>query len=331
MRLQAESKDNKLLQQLLYKLFAKSGGDQLVWKLDSRRLRILCYHGICADHLAGEPWVPRYFVTQSAFERQLQYLQRNACVLPLGQAVECLRSGSLPPRCVSITFDDGYANNLQLAYPLLRKYGLPATIFLSSSYIESGDLFPFLKLSLIRLTIEGGGVAPRLPDYKTTPIDLVEQRAAPWWAEVKERFTDDQRQTLQPMTVEDVRAADSTLIEFGSHSHTHCILRNETRQRRQQEIHTSIEKVAQWTGRRTRTFSYPNGERGDFGETDKEVLRAAGVEAAVTGIGGANSSRAELLALRRYPISIDHGDASFRAEVSGFRTAVLAAARRLAS
>ena len=91
------------------------------------------------------------FVTRSAFESQLQYLQQRAVVLPLSKAVEALRNGSLPKRAVSLTFDDGYANNLQLAYPLLRRYGVHATIFVSTACVETGQFHPFLKLRLIRL------------------------------------------------------------------------------------------------------------------------------------------------------------------------------------
>src|SRR5262245_24984674 len=116
----------------VFEFFSRAGGDRLVWGLDRHRLRILCYHGVCDDHLAGQPWVPDFFVTASAFERQLQYLRRHARVLPLDEAARKLREGTLPPQAVSITFDDGYANNLHLACPLLVKYGLPATFFLSS-------------------------------------------------------------------------------------------------------------------------------------------------------------------------------------------------------
>src|SRR6266571_4093146 len=108
----------------LYKSFARISGDRLVWKLSSDRLRILCYHGVCDDSVARESWVPSYFVTRSAFEFQLQYLRRWASVLPLSEAVRRLRAGSLPPHAVSITFDDGYANNVHLALPLLERYGM---------------------------------------------------------------------------------------------------------------------------------------------------------------------------------------------------------------
>ena len=322
-----------LVQHVIFQSFVASGCDRLVWRLRPKQLRILCYHGICADSLAGEPWVPSYFVTQSAFERQLQYLQRHANLLHLSQAVACLRDGSLPPRCVSITFDDGYANNLELAYPLLKKYQAPATVFLASAYMESGEIFPFLKLKLIKLSGRDG-CEPSLPpplDYKANPLDLVVQRAKPHWERLAPHLSDYQRRTLRPLTVEEVQLADPRLIEFGAHSHTHCILTNESRLRRREEILTSIDKVEQFTGRRVLLFSYPNGQREDFDELDKEVLRSRGIEAAVSGMAGANDGRADALELRRFPVGMYHGDAGFRAEVAGFRAALLAVRGRLES
>lgn len=300
------------------------GGDRLAWRMGANRLRILCYHGVCEDRLAGEPWVPLYFVTQSAFERQLRYLKGNARVLPLADAIARLQEGSLPPRSVSLTFDDGYANNLELAQPLLARHGMSATVFLSSAYIETGELYPFLKLKLIRLSAAAGRpiAAEPLLDYKSAPLDTVMERAAPWWESVRSSLTAEQRRFLRPLTIDEVLSADPEVIEFGAHSHTHCILSNESPERRQREIRISVDKVRQWSGRPVRLFSYPNGEHGDFGETDKEALRAEGVEAAVTGIGGANSTGADPFALRRYPITISHDECRFRAEVTGFRAAL---------
>jgi peptidoglycan/xylan/chitin deacetylase (PgdA/CDA1 family) len=316
---------------ILYQSFSKTGGDKLVWKLDAGRLRILCYHGVCEDRLAKEAWVPGYFVTASAFEKQLQYLKRNARVLPLDEAVERLRSGTLPARCVSLTFDDGYANNLDVAYPILQKYDTPATIFLSTAYMESGEFFPFLKLKLIQLDGKIDLTTASLANYKSSPIDEVDRTAGRWWGQVRTSLTSDQIRTLRPLGVDEVQRADSKLIDFGAHSHTHCILKNESHQRRREEIQKSVRKVAQWTGRSGRLFSYPNGQRGDFGEVDRQALRAEGIRAAVTGISGANSRRSEMLELRRYPVALHHDEASFRAEVTGFRSALLAAARRRAS
>jgi peptidoglycan/xylan/chitin deacetylase (PgdA/CDA1 family) len=313
------------MRQVLYKTFAKLRGDRLAWRVPLKRLRILCYHGICDDNLAGEPWIPDYFVTAGEFERQLQYLKDNAHVLSLTEGVARLQEGTLPSGAVSITFDDGYANNLSLAYPLLRKYQIPATIFLSTAYMESGELFPFLRLQLIGLA--RGNQEGRAPAYKSDPLDRVLNWAGDRWRSVKEALTEDQLRTLRPLTVAEVKAADPTLIEFGAHSHTHCIFRNETPDRRRDEIRSSIQNLSRWNGGPVQLFSYPNGERGDFGEIDKQALRACGIEAAVTGIGGSNGKRTDLLELRRYPVGMHHGVTGFRAEVSGLRSFVLAASR----
>jgi peptidoglycan/xylan/chitin deacetylase (PgdA/CDA1 family) len=312
----------------LYKSFSKAG-DQAVWLLDSGRLRILCYHGVCLDRLATEPWMPEYFVAQSAFEKQLQYLQRNASILPLSEAVTRLQDGSLPPRSVSITFDDGYANNLYLAQPLLQKYQMHATVFLSSAYIESGELYPFLKLKLIRQN--AGSVAPHMLEYKSNPLDVVMESAKAPWRAVEHHLTGDQCQTLRPLSIDEVRKADPSTIRFGAHSHTHCILRNESTARRQEEIRLSVRKVEEWTGLPVRLFSYPNGEPGDFDDADKQTLRAEGIQAAVTGIGGANTRPVDLLALRRYPLTLGHDEHRFRAELAGVRAALQSVARRVSA
>jgi peptidoglycan/xylan/chitin deacetylase (PgdA/CDA1 family) len=169
------------------------------------------------------------------------------------------------------------------------------------------------------------------PEYKSEPLDTVTEWIDKWWPAVNAILTDDQRRTLRPLTVDEVKAADPEWIVFGAHTHTHCILENETRERRRKEIESSIDKVAQWTGRPTRLFSYPNGQREDFGQFDKQALRAKGVQAAVSGIRGANNHRSDLLELRRYPVGMYHYAVAFSAEVTGFRSAVLAACRGMAS
>ncbi len=300
----------------------------MLWSLGRRSLRILCYHGICPDRLARESWIPSYFVTESAFENQLRYLQNHATVVPLADAVASLQSGTLPQRAVSITFDDGYANNLHLAQPMLQKYRMHATVFVSSACVEFGEMYPFLKLKLISLN---GNSAPHLLDYKSNPLDLVMRAAESSWLEVKRGLSEDQWQTLRPLAKAELLMADPEVIEFGAHGHTHCILRNETRERRRQEIQFSVKKVGEWTRRPVRLFSYPNGEPGDFDEVDQATLRAESIQAAVSATGGANMKPFDLFALRRYPLTMNHDEHRFRAEVSGFRAAMQSVSRRLSA
>jgi peptidoglycan/xylan/chitin deacetylase (PgdA/CDA1 family) len=238
------------------------------------------------------------------------------------EAMLRLRAGTLPPRSVCITFDDGYANNLQLAYPVLTKYRLPATIFLSSAYVESGEFFPFIRLKLIQLRL-GHSVVQSLPDYKSSPLDLVLESTRRWWKNVETELTEDQRETLRPLSITETSAFDPNLIELGGHSHTHCILRNENETRRYEEIAACLQRIAQWTGRPVRLFAYPNGQRGDFGPFDKEVLRSQGVNVAVTGIGGNNGPADDPFEMKRYPVGLYHDPDGFRTELSGLRSALL--------
>jgi len=91
------------------------------------RLLILCYHGISLEdeHL----WRPRLYVEPQKMEQRLECLKKGKfSILPLGEALQQLRSGSLPPRSVALTFDDGTYDFFRQAYPLLRSYGFPATV-----------------------------------------------------------------------------------------------------------------------------------------------------------------------------------------------------------
>lgn len=309
----------------VFRLFSEARCDRVVWRMDGARLRILMYHGVCEDAVAGQPWVPGFFVTRSAFESQLQYLSRWTCVLPLSEAVERLGSKTLPDRCVAVTFDDGYANNLHLAAPLLEKYGACATIFLATAYIQSGDFLPFDRLRLIRLAGLGANSSNRksnseLLEYMTHPVDAVLERADLWWKDVKAGLTNEQRETLRPLQMDELKRLDRKLIDFGAHSHSHCILRNESPARREWELQQSIETVRSWTGGRGHLFAYPNGARGDFNEMDKSTLQSLHIKAALTTIPGANGPACDPLELRRYPVGLFHDENTFVAEITGFRS-----------
>ncbi len=78
---------------------------------------------------------PAMFLPAEIFERRLATLKDfRANVLDLGDGLRRLQSGTLPPRAVAITFDDGWADFYVNAYPALRKFGFPATVYLSTYY-----------------------------------------------------------------------------------------------------------------------------------------------------------------------------------------------------
>ncbi|MBI1766323.1 MAG: polysaccharide deacetylase family protein [Acidobacteria bacterium] len=119
------------------------------------RALILFYHGVM--EAVSDPW--RLHLPPARFAEQLDIIKRHATVLRLDELVRGLNEGKLPRRAVVITFDDGYANNLTHAKPLLEKYGVPATIFIASGYL--GGQREFWSDELERLLLTPG----RLPAH----------------------------------------------------------------------------------------------------------------------------------------------------------------------
>jgi peptidoglycan/xylan/chitin deacetylase (PgdA/CDA1 family) len=275
-------------------------GSGLLWRAFGAGLRILVYHGVVRDEVAEQPWVPSYFATQSLFDRQLSYLKRNAHVLNLRDAIQCLQQDRLPERAVCVTFDDGYANNLHSALPILEKHSIPATIFLSTAYVQNGEFFPFDRVRLLQNFDSTAQIS--MSDYTTRSMDDFIRRSQDRWNRCSQQLDDAVCESLRPLRVRELEQFPEDLVECGAHSHTHCIFSNESRERRAYEISHSIELVQAWSGKPVFSFSFPNGEPGDFDEIDKAAIRASGVQVAVTGMPGRNHPDVDVLQLRRQAV-----------------------------
>src|SRR5689334_9989952 len=104
-------------------------------KASSERFQLVGYHKVSPDpHPFFEPVQP------DVFERQMQFFKDCYNVMELQELVRRSQRGSLPERAMAITFDDGYRDNYDYAFPILKKLGLPATIFVATSAIENAKI-----------------------------------------------------------------------------------------------------------------------------------------------------------------------------------------------
>ena len=106
-------------------------------------LTIVMYHAVVREPLPVSDWC---FLAEDSFQRQIEYLSRHFSVVPMSSAVELLQKGRVDKPTAVITFDDGYQNNFDVAFPVLKKHGVPATIFLTTGFVDTADTIWFCHI-----------------------------------------------------------------------------------------------------------------------------------------------------------------------------------------
>jgi peptidoglycan/xylan/chitin deacetylase (PgdA/CDA1 family) len=286
--------------------------------LHRTRLPILCYHSVVdgpepawAQHSGG------LHLPVGQFGAQLEFLAGHYQVVSLESAVADLAAGKRPrPRSVVVTFDDGYANNLHVAAPLLLEYGFPATIFLATDYIGR-NLYWWDDLC-VRLW---GG------DHADLSMALAQGntllRAAPIddRAHVLDRWGADpgRLDAVRPATWDECRTAPAN-IQFGGHSAAHRLLGEIPVEDARVELdHCQRALRTELGPRAVPLFCYPAGQ---WTEDVRASLPAAGFKAAVTAGPRRSDQRLaspsdELTLLPRIGVTSRMSLAAFAARLSG--------------
>jgi peptidoglycan/xylan/chitin deacetylase (PgdA/CDA1 family) len=100
-----------------------------------KRLLILCYHGIATQD--EHQWRPTLYMPPGALAERFRIIRESrATVLPLAEAVRRLYAGTLPEKAVAITFDDGGYDFYLSAYPIVREFGFPVTVYQTTYYSD---------------------------------------------------------------------------------------------------------------------------------------------------------------------------------------------------
>jgi peptidoglycan/xylan/chitin deacetylase (PgdA/CDA1 family) len=225
------------------------------------RAFIAVYHRVSPETDPIYPPVP-----PDLFEEHLDHFQRLFCLVPLSELVERHRAGKRLNGLCALTFDDGYRDFLDHAYPVLRRRGIPVTHFLIWDSLASQQPTWNWRLNRITFLRDGNGCdmilthrLGRLPAGQREAYLLAEEgRLA----------------ALPPapalLQAQDLAQFDPGLVEWGSHSLTHSNLPWCDPRTARRELSESRGRLAELTGRPVRFFSYPNGA------CSEEVVRLAG-------------------------------------------------------
>lgn len=280
------------------------------------RLSILIFHRVLAR---ADPLFPEE-VDARRFDAICGWLRSWFNVLPLDRAVALLSDGRLPARAAAITFDDGYADNHELALPILQRHGLHATFFIATGFLDGGRMFNDSVIDAIRLTalqdldlrdLDLGFEAPLslageacrrvaieriLPKVKYLPLP---RRQATVDALVRRCGASLPRDLM--MSRAQVRALHRAGMGIGGHTRSHPILARLDEESQRAEILGGKRDLEAILDAPVSLFAYPNGKPvEDYSAVSVRVVRSAGFSAAVSTAWGAASAAMDRFQLPRF-------------------------------
>lgn len=277
------------------------------------RLAIMIFHRVLT---APDPLLPSE-PDAGRFERDMRNVRRWFRVLPLAEAVRRLADGTLPARALALTFDDGYADNHDVALPILERLGLPATFFVATGYLDGGcmwndrviqafrqcrsDALDLRDVGLGVLDVSSaaarragvGMVLGRLKYERTAPREALADRV------LTAAGAEPPRKLM--MTGDQVRHLAARGMSLGAHTHTHPILARLDASAARDEIARSRDVLQDLVQAPVRLFAYPNGKPGlDYGAEHVAQVKALGFAAACSTAPGVAAPDADLFQLPRF-------------------------------
>ena len=311
------------------------------------QLLVLMYHRILPQDdkrlLIEEPGMT---VMPETFRMHINILKQYFNIIKLSDWIRLKLDGKeLPPMACAITFDDGWADNYEFAYPILKEQSVPATIFLVSDMIGTKEMFWPERLARLITTIAGSypqywsrpelewlqknSTNYRFSEILPTPEEISALIACAKGfsdQEIHDRLT--HIENILQLDAGNHRASlldwkqitemvDSGLVEIGSHTCHHVRLNEHTpNETLSKEIINSKAVIEKHVGQKVKTFCFPNG---DFSPAALALVKQ-NYTGAVTTKSGWNTADVENHMLQRIGIHQDISEdrISFLARISGW-------------
>jgi peptidoglycan/xylan/chitin deacetylase (PgdA/CDA1 family) len=276
-------------------------------------LSVLIFHRV---HAEPDPLFP-FEMHARVFLERMKWVSRWFNVIPLAEGVAALGAGKLPARALSITFDDGYADNYLVALPLLSQLGLHATFFIASDFLDGGRMWNDTVIEAVRgavggeLDLSGVGlgiypitspssraqaIGQILPQLKYLPPPVRTERVATVAALSRASLP-----TNLMLSSEQLRSMAAAGMTIGAHTSTHPILARIEEAQAEREIAGGRDKLEAITRQPITLFAYPNGKPDtDYTATHVRMVRRLGFSAAVSTAHGSADARVPVHELPRF-------------------------------
>jgi peptidoglycan/xylan/chitin deacetylase (PgdA/CDA1 family) len=294
----------------LYRLVSKDGGGAI---------KILCYHDI------GDRPHQYLSIPAEIFEAHVRYLVENGFrVIGIEEAAMCLRNGGPPARdTVAITFDDGYRSIYTDVFPIVKRYGVPVTVYITTEPVETG--YPLFIEALIH--------ALDKTELKTLDLRSWGMDVYPLWSRLlrekactavsdwsKEMPTEERKRLIEHIFAQlgvdfhspelrgrmlswaEIREMAENGVSFGAHTVTHPSLARIRKDESAMEISRSRDVIRERLGRTIESFAYPYGSPKDFNAEVRRIVERAGFSSACTLVSGVNAAGDDPYLMKRYCI-----------------------------
>ena len=290
------------MKELLINSIVKLGGLKLAKWLTKHQPRLYMYHSFSDNKKAG-------YVSAQEFEWQLKLIKKHfnpVSFLTLSKMV--YENKPIPNNTIVITIDDGYRNFYQIAYPLLKKHQIPATLFVTTGFV-SGQLW--LWPDQLKWILQQAASEKQNIQCHAVEVTLVGDPSADWQTlndlclsmsdEDKHAFifklaeclavdiSDHAPPLYESCSWQELAEMQNNGIEIGGHTVSHPSLGQVSLEKAEQEISGCLAEINHQLGEQPRTFCYPNGQPSDYSENIKQLVEQAGFVNAVTAFSDAHA------------------------------------------
>ncbi len=310
----------------------------IIIRLLSQSPRIFLYHGVAPTQKDFGIYNYRgKFISPVAFRKQLLWLKKNYTILPLPYYIELLLDKKrFPPNVCSITFDDGYLNNYEFAFPLLKEFAIPATFFVTTDFVDQKtplwvDILEYAigkaKAPELRIIYNGQPTSFNLSTYRdrcatdsilrnhlkkiprSHALKLLEDIVQATGTDLRKKFHNSPYQAFGWDNAREMASSGMTIMP---HTLSHPILSQTPPQEVLTEISDSRNRVQKEMEKRSDLFAYPNGQSEDFSMATVELLKKLEFKAALTTISDVCNEETKVFEIPRITLDNTNNFSLFR-------------------